>query len=647
MTYLMGTYKYNYFLDDKCITFDHDKQLTDGCNDGLVPQMAYYEKYSSVNCPTGDVDDSPVRISHVLNTCLTNEITETFTKVSSVAMTKFNISGSMTYSAGCNLAQVLPISYDCSAYPTYGYNRGFNVPTLELRYNYTIGYQKIEMSPIVSTWGNNYPLDYQIKAYISGDSPKILAYGCADGCTLDYSEVSQTFTLKIELGQPHIGWVFDPPSSSITMYDNLTLPSITTILGKDNITIQWECLGGVPGETVYSVYFGVPGNPALQMKDFTSNTATFSSLIPSTLYGIVIAATNGNFPSVSIVTNARTSAVQIPNLCTQNCGDFGKCNMTSGSCDCVTGYTGPLCNIVLNETIPIENTNVTTSTTKPTVVLGLGNKSFNFELSGIREVDMDGMVINQANFSTLPWSYSTATNISIQHPVTNQLYIQNEWNYTIYENTTAIVPFKNLSISFIQIKPIVDNNNTGTTGASSFPRQFAGIMLDIPIGAIKYSIDLHSWAFDQRVNTLEFVSLFNTSELQCGEVSLDDTLIVQGQNLSQISIGSTGTRYTGNIVNRGIVDNIFTTIRSRFDIVDGQTYLITQTPYHNDFIQLDPDLSVLVQPNFNGKDGCSPSNESKTSWQLIVGVVVGVVGAAIISRHRISRSIKISMKLRS
>ncbi|EGG15621.1 hypothetical protein DFA_10463 [Cavenderia fasciculata] len=290
--------------------------------------------------------------------------------------------------------------------------------------------------------------------------------------------------------------------------------------------------------------------------------------------------------------------------CPNNCFGHGRC--MNGKCQCDIGYN-PIDNCLTKES---NHTN-TPNTTSPTTSFNVDGIDFQFEMVAIHELDSDDNIIKEV--------------------------LTNQWNSTIINDTQTQTTTVNYQLN----NRMTTSQVIATISFSSQARdiQFGNQQLSITANSIKLSVNISDWTYDSFLSTLRVV--FKTTinndqsiEYDCQDVNIDTLTYDQlSNNIQYLRVVKDNIQFTGRFVDYVLSDGRPTF--SKTSLInrttntgdDSQSIILIgiSTPQCTQCI-LDPDFAPLLIDK-SKSDECSDNNNN---WRIIVGAVVGVVGAVAI-----------------
>ncbi|EGG24576.1 hypothetical protein DFA_02819 [Cavenderia fasciculata] len=297
---------------------------------------------------------------------------------------------------------------------------------------------------------------------------------------------------------------------------------------------------------------------------------------------------------------------------TQNCYGHGTCD-NNGKCQCQDKYN-PVDNCSTKFT---ENTTFTPNNTSPSSTIQVGGVEFGFQIIGIQERGLDNEILKELLTSSWVPNITSDQNSDL----TNAVY-------------ELVVP-SNHTLSNTKV--------TANVSFSTQPRNipFGTQNLTINPNAIKLSVSIAGWQYSSNVATL--LLLLKTTinneqsiEYDCKTTPVDSFSFGDFGDIQYLRVIKDNVQFNGRFIDFALADG-----RSTYS----QTLLINQTqlldssdsseqsvvvigitlPQCQECL-LDPDFTPLLVASDG--DGCSKQDEK---WKMIVGIVVGAVGAACLS----------------
>eukprot|EP00026_Physarum_polycephalum_P002460 Phypoly_transcript_02467.p1 GENE.Phypoly_transcript_02467~~Phypoly_transcript_02467.p1 ORF type:complete len:887 (+),score=102.50 Phypoly_transcript_02467:228-2663(+) len=281
--------------------------------------------------------------------------------------------------------------------------------------------------------------------------------------------------------------------------------------------------------------------------------------------------------------------------CPNGCNGNGEC--VNGLCFCTGEFSGAACD---QRTTPIV---IGTNSTSPVIELSSSNVKFSISLHEIREISSLGNVVQSFSLRTV--------NLSAQANNTQSDIFQ----YKIDFNNSAY-----MIITFTSIH-------------TSTPTTFANQSFVLQPNSIKLTMEVYSWPFQVLRNQMQIIFGIDSSIPEACQSSVTDP----SGNTRAFSFFLNGTEFYGRFLDNALVDN-----SPKPMLVHQQNdQIILTLPHFWVYSIIDPDFSVLLVPSSDGsgKDedegngnclgAIHQNKKKKVSNGVIIGVTVGVVGAAL------------------
>ncbi|EGG13392.1 hypothetical protein DFA_11153 [Cavenderia fasciculata] len=300
--------------------------------------------------------------------------------------------------------------------------------------------------------------------------------------------------------------------------------------------------------------------------------------------------------------------------CPNGCGgsDHGTCG--DNGCACINGWYGPTCSQTTIQVIP----NITK--TEPTIIIGNQNTTSTTDrfiysivsIVSIREIEMDGTTYKEYPLTT--WAYTNQTTD-----------MSKSINY--FYNSTLSIPTDSTNSSFTNTTISVSVQWFRDAQEISFGNQ----PISLPPSSTKINIGIDQYPFQSITNTLQIIMDISIniddndacSELDYGLGNGNDENDVQWVKLK---VG--GSSIYARFIRSGIIDGRQAVIRN--SVVEKQEssgtrqFIGINVPYYTENIQLDPDLSMLVD-NGDGDYGCGDTKPVLTNAQIAGIAVAGSI----------------------
>ncbi|KAM9996017.1 hypothetical protein ACTFIY_002198 [Dictyostelium cf. discoideum] len=305
-----------------------------------------------------------------------------------------------------------------------------------------------------------------------------------------------------------------------------------------------------------------------------------------------------------------------PQKCGGNpqCGGESKGNCVNGvGCVCISPWVGSECQSriiiipppIIDPTNPNQNLTLNSTGTNEFTLVSL------VSLVSLRELNFKNELVRSFRFDK--WKL-------ISNTTTDSNYI-----------TDVIDPKNNNTICSVNVSTIWYQTITDI--------EFAGQKLTMNPSTLKYNINITSFPFTNGLNTLQLVmsaTAQSTSQQgdQCSSNEFGDTTSNDNSNYLQLSVNQHSLY--GRFIKRGIVDNNIRSIGNEIlkDLSSENSYYISQSyiginiPFYKEFIQLDPDFSVLLDQR-SASSICN-NKGNKLSKGAIIGISIGCAAFTII-----------------
>ncbi|KAK5575641.1 hypothetical protein RB653_006774 [Dictyostelium firmibasis] len=390
-----------------------------------------------------------------------------------------------------------------------------------------------------------------------------------------------------------------------------------------------------------------------QVLVYYSETGSESTLIQNTTYGSSavlinsIAETKKPF-KIQIITNSGlksneywvnpiyfespippTIPTNPPQKCLGNpeCGGKSQGYCSPNGCICYPPWIGTSCQSkVILVPPPIVNpsepsTNLTTNSTNNEVSSLVGVIS----IVSLRELNINNQVIKTNRFEK--WNQ---TNL--------------EKNRNIY--TTSIKFSNNINDCIVNVETKWYEKLTNIS--------FANQVLIMNPSTLKYNINITSYPFENKLNTLQLVikaklTQNNYDDDVCSGQDFGNTV---ADNSEYVQLSVKDHSLYGRFVKRAIVDGRLLSINNiKLDDLDdesnyytSESYIGIQIPQYTNLVQLDPDFGLLVDSSSTDsicRDSSSLSRAAK------IGIIVGCVGFVIVVVIVVALLVKYKYHLRN
>ncbi|EGC28978.1 hypothetical protein DICPUDRAFT_159502 [Dictyostelium purpureum] len=300
--------------------------------------------------------------------------------------------------------------------------------------------------------------------------------------------------------------------------------------------------------------------------------------------------------------------------CSNKCSGAHQGTCVNSACQCKEGYTGLDCSEinlssgakpVLNLTSPSVN-NIFENETYESLVF----------IKEIVELDIYGNILNHYSLNSIKWNFKNITNQSqVEIYTYNAAIIGNdqfETNITVtiqwFKNQSTFIPFANQDLL---INPYT----------------------------LKFNVELSKYNFRNKLCSLQLVigSAMVNKETTCTSYSVDQN----GYDSDYFTLNTDEKSFSCKLLKRGIVDNEIIILSNSFKYLPSENNstftslnLITNIPYYESSLIIDPDFSVLLNTktdnNNNNNLGKICEKNSGLSKNQLIGIIVGSVCAFII-----------------
>eukprot|EP00026_Physarum_polycephalum_P002190 Phypoly_transcript_02195.p1 GENE.Phypoly_transcript_02195~~Phypoly_transcript_02195.p1 ORF type:complete len:777 (+),score=57.21 Phypoly_transcript_02195:553-2883(+) len=280
------------------------------------------------------------------------------------------------------------------------------------------------------------------------------------------------------------------------------------------------------------------------------------------------------------------------------CSGHGICS--ASLCTCNNGFSGPACNQVLQPITVVKNDSSPNVTLTPSSSPDI---QFRFSIFEIREVD------------------------AAQNFVTSEILTNRTFNATHDYVINAMPPTYLLSTVLpnkarVQVSIFVFTENTEFI--------FVNETLQFSANSIKYEIAILAWPFRSATNKLWLMTSQNAPNIsnsnRCG-VPILGTDSSGNLRFSQIQINS--TILYGRFLEFAAVDGRKKSLELKaLEQTESELVVAIIVPFFFDVAIIDPDFAILFEMEQNNDGPCNPKRSRKTPEHLVIGIVVGVFGAA-------------------
>ncbi|KYQ93643.1 EGF-like domain-containing protein [Tieghemostelium lacteum] len=313
------------------------------------------------------------------------------------------------------------------------------------------------------------------------------------------------------------------------------------------------------------------------------------------------------------------------------CGGTSQGQCVNSHCQCISPWRGVQCDSkpdIIPPVIPDPET--------PTINSTKDEIGFHISIISLRELNFNGVLEREQYLSN--W-----TVIETKTEQKQTFYYKNK----VFGNSST----NNDTIVFVTIDYFYVDTQV----------EFAGETSTKSAGTIKYSANVTSWPFLKKTNQLQIV--FSSSAQDNTESSDSCTLKNveysqdQQDNVEVVYIQVNDKTFQSKFIDDAIVDGTIRQIKNVElpNLVNDSNTLSSSligilTPYHNEYVLIDPDFSLLISyvpPKEKEGSICSEKPKKKLSNAQIAGIVVGgfvfLVAAVAITVY----AIKFNMKKRA
>ncbi|KYQ93642.1 EGF-like domain-containing protein [Tieghemostelium lacteum] len=289
------------------------------------------------------------------------------------------------------------------------------------------------------------------------------------------------------------------------------------------------------------------------------------------------------------------------------CGGTSQGQCVNSHCQCISPWRGVQCDSkpdIIPPVIPDPET--------PTINSTKDEIGFHISIISLRELNFNGVLEREQYLSN--W-----TVIETKTEQKQTFYYKNK----VFGNSST----NNDTIVFVTIDYFYVDTQV----------EFAGETSTKSAGTIKYSANVTSWPFLKKTNQLQIV--FSSSAQDNTESSDSCTLKNveysqdQQDNVEVVYIQVNDKTFQSKFIDDAIVDGTIRQIKNVElpNVVNDSNTLSSSligilTPYHNEYVLIDPDFSLLISyvpPKDKEGSICSEKSKKKLSNAQIAGIVVG------------------------
>ncbi|EGG24211.1 EGF-like domain-containing protein [Cavenderia fasciculata] len=335
----------------------------------------------------------------------------------------------------------------------------------------------------------------------------------------------------------------------------------------------------------------------------------FNQVLASGPATITVVVPNGQYTSKSLL--FIPFPLPTDNSCqtkTSNCNGHGTC--INGQCVCEPGWYDN-CKLQSNTNPDVI---FQVNNTDPAPKFEYNDFEFSFNIIAVQELDINDVVIKELQTK--------------------------KWNVTDL-STTDIVNINYELVKTIDF-PTVDVITTVGFSNQSRTISFGGEDIQLANGAIKIGVNVTNWPFENVLSHLRvvFSTVVNNDQFiqdKCSgeltEIQSFQNFIDNADSLQYLRVVKDNVQFFGRFLEYSVSDGRKT--YSKTEVMNTTVLNIDQSlaiiGIHLPQCQsclLDPDFSALIVHDDSSNDECD--NEKNNTWKIIVGVVVGAVGAAAI-----------------
>ncbi|KAK5575149.1 hypothetical protein RB653_010405 [Dictyostelium firmibasis] len=300
--------------------------------------------------------------------------------------------------------------------------------------------------------------------------------------------------------------------------------------------------------------------------------------------------------------------------CLNDCSGNGVCNNSNGECKCNENYIGLDCLTKASSSTPPSQTHINPN---GSTLISNEDTIFLIYFESINEIDFNNNQIQNSSINLKNgWKIDKNNSNSIESVSSITTFYQNINNITI----------------IMTIENIESNNGKEFT--------FAGNQFTVSKDGFKLSLSVSNWNYKSNLNTLQIqmssdVSLNEGNKTnECIDSDSKSTNVETSsnsndlQNVNYLKISKNGKTLYGRFQTKMLSDGRPTTTITKVISKDDKKILISLNMPHCNECLLDPDFSVVINPDFKSSDSCG--KENKKPWLIPVAVTVPIVGCALI-----------------
>ncbi|KYQ93616.1 cell surface glycoprotein [Tieghemostelium lacteum] len=519
-----------------------------------------------------------------------------------IELANFNLSFLVMGGTGKNLTQFIKLHFDADN----------SVPTISLPYSY--------YPPLLSGFQSIGPKSVRIVGKYFGSSVGLVGVEFA-GYSVLASTVTQT---GIDMVAGSVPYTKDLTLSVKVIVDDQTTVTVLTPHGYNPIMssplpVLFSTGGLAEFSGQYLTYdttiMNMTVNGLLFSNNITDSTSTVLIIkydpIPSGSYNFVY--NQNGYQLVDTITVKDPPSSGSPCKGTPVCGGPQQGQCINSHCECLNGWLGEQCD---SKPIAIPPP-LEPDTTQPSFIASKDDIALHVSIQSIRELSFDGTQLREQPIEQ--WTFSQNTT--------------DEKKRYIYDSKLFIDCTIQVTVDYFLKDSIVS---------------FAGQNSTKLAGSIKYSANITNWPFTQKTNQLQliFSSIIqdqSSSSSSCSYKAIEYEDNQTKDSIKKVNIQVNGNTFSTEFSGLAVIDGINRKIKnslvptSEEDTNTQSTSLVgITTPYHNEYIIIDPDFSLLVSyvpPEDKEGSVCSTPSKSKLTTAQLAGIIVAsaVVGLVIIA----------------
>ncbi|KYQ88585.1 EGF-like domain-containing protein [Tieghemostelium lacteum] len=402
-----------------------------------------------------------------------------------------------------------------------------------------------------------------------------------------------TVSIRLVVDGQEVSQVVQPPNAVHKLYE--PLPNFYSIGGYVEI----------PGQ--YLTYDNTIMNMTINGITFEIESST------SDMYLIKYDPISpGNYPfEFNLLGYQLKSSITVRSVDTSPCKGTPTCGGPSqgicveNHCECLDGWKGEICDSQVIALPPPS----TPSTDQPSYITSSNNIGLQVSIKSVRELNFNQNLIREQPLSS--WTFNQNSTSEKQ---------------SLFYTTS---PFTNCSIEVS-----IDYFNKDSIV------QFANINSTKHSGTIKYSIRINSWPFIQKTNQLQLIFQStikdnDNSKDSCSYKTIEYEDNDNVQNVKTVDIQLNDKTFSSSFSELAVVDGLVRKVNNVIILnsdqdendsnTQSQSFIGINTPYHNDYIIIDPDFSLLVSyvpPEDKEGSICSSPSKSKLTKAQLAGIIV-------------------------